>query len=89
MGRFIPFTSNDGVFQCAVACGRVAFSPCFEFGKTLSRDGIYRVAAVVAILRTVDTRTNDGSGKERCHKNIGDAGQHGEREEQIYDIYLL
>lgn len=89
MGRFIPFTSNDGVFQCAVACGRVAFSPCFEFGKTLGRDGIYFIAAVVAIFRTVNTRTNHGSGKERCHKNIGDSGQHSEGEEQIYGTYLL
>lgn len=55
MGRFIPFTSNDGVFQCAVACGRVASSPCFEFGKTLGGDGIYFVTAVIAIFRTVNT----------------------------------
>lgn len=52
--RFIPFTSNDGVFQCAVARGRVAASPFFEFGETLGGDGIYFVAAVTSIFSTVD-----------------------------------
>lgn len=54
MDRFIPFASNDGVFQCAVASGRVATSPFFEFGETLGRDGIYFIAAVSSIFSTVD-----------------------------------
>ena len=54
MGGFIPFTSNDGVFQCAVVSGGVAASPFFEFGKSLGGEGIYFIAAVTAIFSTVD-----------------------------------
>lgn len=81
MDRFIPFTSNDGVFQCAVACRRVAAGPFFEFGEALSGDGIYFIAAVTSIFSMVDIRPNYSDGKEGGHKKIGGVGQHSGREE--------